>query len=257
LLDAAIRPDATLYDFAELYDAIVTPGPCEAFYLAEARRAGGPVLELGCGTGRLTLPLARDGHEVVGLDASPRMLAAALRKAEWEGLAPTLLLGDMRDFDLGRRFALVIVPCNALAHLTETEEVLSCLAAIRRHLVPGGTLAFDVVLPKPALLAEAEEHWRRLDLGPNPASAIEAEERASYDPVTQVRTAQWRVRPPCGAEMVEARMELRQFFPAELPLLLRLGRFELAARHGDFARNPLTRWGLNQVCLARPLPQAS
>jgi SAM-dependent methyltransferase len=257
LLDAAIRADATLYDFADLYDAIVPPGPCEAFYLAEARRAGGAVLELGCGTGRLTLPLAREGLEVVGLDASARMLAAALRKAEGEGLAPTLLLGDMRDFDLGRRFALVIIPCNALAHLTATEEVLSCLAAIRRHLVPGGMLAFDVVLPKPGLLAEAEETWRRLDLGPNPASAIEAEERASYDPVTQIRTAHWRIRPPCGGGVVEACMALRQFFPAELPLLLRLGGFELVSRYGDFARNPLTRWGLNQICLARPAPQAS
>jgi SAM-dependent methyltransferase len=257
LLDAAIRADATLYDFADLYDAIVPPGPCEAFYLEEARRAGGAVLELGCGTGRLTLPLAREGFEVVGLDASAPMLAAARRKAAREGLAPILLPGDMRDFDLGRRFALVIIPCNALAHLTETEEVLSCLSAIRRHLAPGGTLAFDVMLPKPGLLAGAEEQWRRLDLDPNPSSAIEAEERASYDPVTQIRTAQWRIRPPCGGAVVEAQMVLRQFFPAELPLLLRLGGFELVARHGDFARNPLTRWGLNQVCLSRAADQPS
>ncbi len=246
---------ASIYDLAELYDAIVPPGPCEAFYREEARRAGGAVLDLACGTGRLTLPLARDGHEVLGLDASPRMLAAARRKAERAGLRPTFLHGDMCDFELGRRFALVIIPCNSLAHLAGTEEVLACLGAIRRHLLPGGTLAFDVVLPKPALLAGAEEGWRRLDLGPNPSSAIEAEEIARYDPVTQLRTARWRLRPGCGMARVEAEMTLRQFFPREVPLLLRLAGFELVAHHGDFAREPLMPWSLSQVCIAR-LPQS-
>ncbi len=80
-------PDAapSLYDVADLYDAIVPPGPCEAFYRQEARARGGPVLELACGTGRLTLPLARDGHDVVGLDASEAMLAGARRKAAQAG----------------------------------------------------------------------------------------------------------------------------------------------------------------------------
>ena len=71
----------SLYAEAELYDAIVQPGPCEAFYRDEARRRGGPVLELACGTGRLTVPIARDGHDVVGLDASEAMLTAAAHKA--------------------------------------------------------------------------------------------------------------------------------------------------------------------------------
>jgi SAM-dependent methyltransferase len=240
----------SLYDFAELYDAIVPPGPCEGFYLAEARRARGPVLELACGTGRLTLPLARDGHDVTGLDASPRMLAAAAAKAQAAGLSPRLTLGDMRGFDLRRRFGLVVIACNSLAHLTETEEALACLRAARRHLLPGGTLAFDVVMPGPALLA-AEGGWRRLDHGPNPASAIEAEEKASYDPVTQLRTARWRIRPP-GQGPVEAAFALRLFFPRELPALLRLAGFEPVALHGDFARQALSPWSLSQVCLARP-----
>ncbi len=83
---AASTTPPSLYDLAEVYDAILPPGPCEPFYREEARRAGGPVLELACGTGRLTVPLAQDGHEVVGLDASTAMLARAREKAAGAGV---------------------------------------------------------------------------------------------------------------------------------------------------------------------------
>ena len=96
---SALDGTPSLYDEADLYDAIVQPGPREAFYREQARQWGGPVLELACGTGRLTLPLARDGHEVLGLGASRAMLDAARRKAA--GLPVRFVLGDMRDFDLG------------------------------------------------------------------------------------------------------------------------------------------------------------
>ncbi len=250
----ASAPAPSLYEAAELYDAIVPPGPCEAFYLEEARRSGGPVLELACGTGRLTLPLAREGHAVVGLDASPQMLAAARRKAAERRLALSFVLGDMRAFDLGRRFGLVIISCNSLAHLIGTEEVLACLGAVRRHLSPGGILAFDVVRPDVHSLSRPEDERRRLDLGPNPCSAIEAEEVASYDPVVQVRTSCWHLRRHGFPVQAMAPIRLRQFFPQELPLLLRMAGLELTARHGDFARRPLAAHSLNQICLARESP---
>jgi SAM-dependent methyltransferase len=241
----------SLYDLAEVYDAILPPGPCEPFYREEARRAGGPVLELACGTGRLTIPLAQDGHEVVGLDASPAMLAQAKRKAAEAGVVATFVSGDMRAFDLGRRFGFVLVSCNSLGHMTEPEDLQACLMSIRRHLAPGGVLAFDVVLPDPRHLVSPDGGARRLDLGPNPTSAIEGREWVEYDPVRQLRIAHWRVRPWDREEVALAPLIQRQFFPHELPLLLQASGLELIARHGDFTRNPLEPWSLNQVCLAR------
>ncbi len=248
--DVSTAPPS-LYDLAEVYDAILPPGPCEAFYREEARLAGGPVLELACGTGRLTIPIARDGHDVVGLDASRSMLDAAKRKAEAAGVPVTLVRGDMRNFDLRRRFGLVVISCNSLAHLTRGEDLRACFAAVRRHLAPGGVLAFDVVRPDLSLLSRPEEEARRLDLGPNPASAIEAEEVARYDPIEQVRISEWRIRRRDGARQVMAPLVLRQFFPQELPLLLEAGGLEPLARYGDFARNPLGPGSLNQILLAR------
>jgi SAM-dependent methyltransferase len=240
-----------LYDVPTLYDRVVRTGPCESFYGDLARQTGGPILELACGTGRLTIPLARDGHEVVGLDASRTMLRAARAKAEAEDLDIAFVQADMRSFDLGRRFALIVLCCNSLAHLTTTENVKAGLACILKHLAPGGLFAFDIVNPDVRALAQSHAECVRLDLGPNPSSAIAVEEVASYDPVQQVRIAQWRVLEPDATAHEVAPLSLRVFFPQEVPLLLEAAGLELAARYGDFAGNPLTGDSLNQIGIAR------
>jgi len=247
-LSRMIRP--TLYDHPNLYDRVVRPGPCEAFYRDLASETGGPILEVACGTGRLTLPLARDGHEVVGLDASPAMLRTAKARADAENVEITLVQGDMRSFDLGRHFPLVILCCNSLAHLTTNEDVKAGLACVLKHLSPGGLFAFDVVNPDVRALARSHTECVRLDLGPNPSSAIAVEEVASYDPVQQVRIAQWRVVESDATAHEVAPLSLRVFFPQEVLLLLEAAGLELAARYGDFAGNPLTGDSLNQICIA-------
>ena len=264
--DVVTGSGVALYDVPPLYDLVIRPGPCETYYRAHARRVGGPVLELACGTGRLTIPIAADGHEVVGLDASPAMLRRARQKAEsWtsglrashaeadvpDGLDLTFVEGDMRSFNLGRQFPLVIVSCNSLAHLITNDELKACFSTVLSHLAPGGLLAFDIVNPDVRALARDTLESVRLDLGPNRSSGIAVEEFAVYDPVQQVRILSWRVREPKVGVREVAPFRLRQIFPQELPLLLEASGLELAARHGDFTGNPLTGRGLNQVCLAR------
>ncbi len=241
------RPPS-LYDIPALYDLVVGPGPCEPFYRDLAREAGGPVLELACGSGRLTLPLAREGYPVTGLDGSPSMLASARAKARRENLPIRFVQGDMQAFDLRpQRFALIILACNSLAHLTTTESLRACLRAVRRHLAPDGCFAFDIVHPDPGQLARPGTKAERLDLGPNPSSGIAIEEWSSYDPIEQVRTAAWRICDPrIGVREIQP-LRLRLIFPQELQLLLAAEGLELVARYGDFARNPLTPGGLNQI----------
>jgi SAM-dependent methyltransferase len=242
-----------LYNHPPLYDRVVQAGPCEAFYREVARNTGGPVLELACGTGRLTLPVARDGHDTTGLDASPLMLAAARSKTE-EDLSVTFVTGDMQAFDLGRRFGLVLVSCNSLAHLATNEALRDCFACVRRHLAPGGVFAFDIVNPNVETLARPADQPVRLDTGPNPSTAVQIEEVAFYDPVRQLRTSCWRVLEPGQPGHDLAPLTLRQIFPQELLLLLEASGLELAARFGDFEHNPLEAWSLNQVCLVRACP---
>ncbi|MDF2973537.1 MAG: methyltransferase protein [Microvirga sp.] len=240
-----------LYDLPPLYDLIVQPGPCERFYRDLANRVAGSVLELACGTGRLTIPLALDGHEIVGLDKSHAMLRSAREKADAERVEITFVHGDMRRFKLDRRFSVVIISCNSLAHLTTNEELKSCLRSVAKHLVPGGLVAFDIVNPNLRELLRPETQSVRLDVGPNPSAAVAVEEIATYDPVQQIRVAQWRILDKTDRSREIAPLALRVVYPQEVSLLLDAAGFELAARYGDFDCNPLSSQSLNQICLAR------
>lgn len=146
---------------ARWYDgsyAEIRSGADAAFYRALARESGGPVLELGCGTGRVLLPIARDGLACTGLDSSPAMLDVLRAKDPPPSLQ--LVCAPMEDFDLGgRRFALIFSAFRAFQHLLTVDDQLRCLAAVRRHLAPEGTFALDVFAPfldRTALVDEPE-----------------------------------------------------------------------------------------------------
>jgi len=138
---------------ADLYDH-VTPykeRPDVDFYVEAATEAGGPVLEVGCGTGRVLIPTARAGVDIVGLDFSRHMLDACRQRLEGEPEAVQskiqLLSGDMRNFSLSRTFRLATIPFRPFQHLLTVADQLACLDSIRPHLVDGGRLIFDVFNP--------------------------------------------------------------------------------------------------------------
>ncbi|MEI8258017.1 MAG: class I SAM-dependent methyltransferase, partial [Deltaproteobacteria bacterium] len=124
-----------------------------AFYRRIARLHGGPVLEIGGGSGRISLALARDGHDVDVVDTSRSMLArgqaralAGLRAAEGHGRVE-FRHGDMRAFALGKKFPLVLAPFNTLLHLYEPDDFAACFRTVVAHLAPGGAFVFDVRVP--------------------------------------------------------------------------------------------------------------
>jgi SAM-dependent methyltransferase len=138
---------------AELYDLV--PRYAErgdlGFYLELCRSSRGRILELGCGTGRILIPAARDGCNVVGVDVSEHMLAKCEEKLGTEPKEVQervrLVRGNMTTFDLGSLFACAIIPFRAFQHLTAMAEQLQCLRRIHEHLEPEGTLVFDVFHP--------------------------------------------------------------------------------------------------------------
>ena len=140
-------------DVAELYDYVVpyaTRGDVE-FFIEESRAANGPVLEVGCGTGRVLIPTSRAGLSIVGLDSSAAMLSRCRAKLEAEPddvrSRVRLFEGDMRDFALGQTFALVTIPFRPFQHLLTVDDQLACLTSINRHLEPGGRVILDLFNP--------------------------------------------------------------------------------------------------------------
>jgi SAM-dependent methyltransferase len=116
----------------------------EQFYLQEAVKGGGRALELGCGSGRLTLLIAQNGIDIVGADLSSSMLDAARAKAAAAKVDVPFVQADMRHFDLAGKFSTILIPGNSLLHLLTIDELKQCLASVRRHLEPGGRLVFDI-----------------------------------------------------------------------------------------------------------------
>ncbi len=138
---------ADLYDHVTLY----RHRPDIAFFVEAGREAAGPVLEIGCGTGRVLIPSARAGVDIVGLDLSTKMLAVCQERLHSESVdvqsKVRLVEADMRHFDLPRRFALVTIPFRPFQHLVTVDDQISCLHAVRRHLADDGRLILDLFNP--------------------------------------------------------------------------------------------------------------
>jgi SAM-dependent methyltransferase len=229
------------------------------FYRELARETGGPVLELGCGTGRVLLPIAQEGLECVGLDGSPAMLDALRAKQPPSDLR--LVLAPMQDFDLGpARFRLVFAAFRPLQHLYTVEDQLACLASVRRHLAPGGLFAFDLFQPDLALLALAEEPEYEESRFVDGGDEIVRLASASRDVATQTQAVAIRFerrRDGLAVGSETERFRMRWYYRYEVEHLLARAGFDVVALYGDFDRRPFDRDAKEMVFVARAYSERS
>jgi SAM-dependent methyltransferase len=223
----------SLYADPSLYDLVIPAGSSEKFYLSEAEKRGkGPVLELACGTGRVAIPLARAGQEMVGVDVSPAMLAKAAEKAAAAGVCLTLIEGDMRHLNLGdRRFPLIFITENSFLHLHTTEDFAACLAGVRRYLAPDGVFIFDIFVPGLHILGRDPKQRFLIGRFQDPTRGeITVEETTDYDAGTQIIRSTWYWSTPAQPDFRVTPLNLRQIFPMELPLLIEASGFDMKVR---------------------------
>lgn len=250
------------YDDPDLYDFEYRRRRGDVqFYRGLAREllgAGGRVLELACGTGRVTTALLRDGHSVVGLDLSQPMLQRAATRIDQLGRGAKqrawLVRADARQFALAARFPLIVMAFNAFEHLYTRVEVAACLERVRAHLAPGGRFVFDVQNPNLRWLArDPARRWARTVFRhPTSGERLVYTTNHDYDPVSQIALIRLYYAPmgPPGREQV-VHLSQRKFFPAELEALVSHGGFAVEHRYGDFARLPLDGDAESQVLVCR------
>lgn len=249
------------YDDALYYDHTYrTRTEDVAFYRELVRAHGEPVLEIGGGSGRVSIPLAHDGARVTVLDASAPMLARAKERVKElpRDVRSRLVFrrADMRRFKLDATFPLVIAPFNVVQHLYEPDDFRACFACVRAHLKPDGLFVFDARVPQLRELIRDPHHVYRSRPFVHPALGVRVayEEQFAYDPIKQVQTVTMRFRPeaPPNAQPVEVQLTHRQIFPNEMRALLALGGLRLAGRRGDFSGRPLGPDDDQQIVFARP-----
>jgi ubiquinone/menaquinone biosynthesis C-methylase UbiE len=206
------------------------------FYVDEAVRSGGPVLELGVGTGRIAVPIAASGVEVVGVDFSAGMLEVARERAELAGVTVDLRHGDMREPPVEGAFPLVLCPFRSLLHMETDADRRTALRAVSRCLAPGGRFVFDVFTPAADDIADTHGRWLEREPG--------IWERADWDEET--RTLILRLRSAEG----ETEMSLAWLSVPEWQELLRDEGFVVDTVYGWFDRTPW-RGGEDSIWVCR------
>jgi SAM-dependent methyltransferase len=217
-----------------------------AYYVRQAQIFGGPVLEYGIGNGRIAIPIARAGFDVVGVDLSKPMLTNLEERLRAEPAEVRKRVrarhGDMCSVKLRRRFPLVIAPFNAILHLYRRSEIEAFLQRVRAHLAPGGRFIFDYSTPQAADLCRDPRrryHAPRLR-HPATGEVVRYAERFEYDPLRQLLLVRVEFIPKRGASWTVP-LTHRQFFPLELSALLHYSGFENAVWSADFRDLPPDR----------------
>lgn len=247
------------YDaFAEVYDLFYGDFADDVeMYRGFAERAGDPILEIGSGTGRVALALAEADHDVTGLEPSAVMRALAQQKVDRAQLSDRarFLPGDMRRFQIDRRFGLIIAPLNTFLHNLTVDDQLATLRSIRPHLRPGGLLVLDCFNPDPT--HAFDDHALTL-------------QRAQIDPATGAasllyvaRTVDWAAQQQENIYLAECpaaggvrrfalAAQFRFIFRHEMQLLLKLGGFDLKEVYGSYDLDPFEAGSEKLIAVATP-----
>ncbi len=237
-----------LYEDAEFYDWEFADRDRELpLFRRLAREADGPVLEVGCGTGRLTLPIAADGVDICGLDVSAPMLARARTKAAAAGLEVRWIEDDCRALPPAPAYALIFSATNAMQHLLDIDAVLAFLTAARRALRPRGRLVIDVSNPDVAKLARGPTARYVHKTFRTPAGSLVTVEAASgYRDLQQILWFDLIYREQ-GEVTRTKHVEMRCFFPQELLALCAIAGLQVVERFGGYAGEPLAPGSAKQI----------
>jgi SAM-dependent methyltransferase len=241
-----------IYQDGRHYDQLFgSSGSLPAFWFEAADAYGSPLLELGCGTGRIAIPLAGRGHAVTGIDRSESMLAEARRKGAAAGVAIDWQYADMPSFALGRQFKLAIIANNALCHLLTLADFEQSMAAIRSHLVEDGRLIIDVFVPNLALLLRTEDQLEPFSEyeAPDGSGRVIVTSRSRYDPAAQTRYNTTYYRYPNRADEVAGSLTMRMYFPQELDALFKCNGFRIEYKYGGFDRRPFDALSTMQLLI--------
>ncbi|GAB4576182.1 MAG: class I SAM-dependent methyltransferase [Anaerolineae bacterium] len=244
--------DYTTNDYlAEFYDYVVPYRTRQdvSFFVDLAREAEGPVLEVGCGTGRVLIPTAREGITITGLDVSTAMLNVCRTRLANEAAdvqaRVTLVEYDMRDFDLEQQFALITIPFRSFQHMITVEDQLTSLACMRRHLVEGGRLVLDLFNPSLAYLVDesrlgeyGEEPEFTMPDGRRVVRRARILSRDLLEQVQQVELVYYVTHPDGRQERQSHQFPMRYLFRYEAEHLLVRAGFEVEAVYADYDRSP-------------------
>jgi SAM-dependent methyltransferase len=236
---------------AEFYDYVAPYQTRQdvTFFVEAAQASGGPVLEAGCGTGRVLIPTARAGIHIFGIDLSPYMLDICERRVEQEPIEVQnrvqLDLADMRDFDLGQTFKLIMIPFRPFQHLIEVEDQIACLRCIQRHLADDGRFILDLFNPSLTFLGReitgeevGDEPEFTMPDGRRVLRRNRVVKRDVFKQYQDVELIYYVTHPDGRTERNVHAFPMRYLFRYEVEHLLARCGFEVETLYADYDKSP-------------------
>ena len=219
-----------------------------AFWQRQTNRQKGKILELGCGTGRITIPIAQEGKKISGLEFNDSMIESAKIKASKHKVKIDFYLADMRYFSLNDRFDLIILPYNTIFHLVSLQDFQCCISCVKNHLTPKGKFIVDAWIPNMEKLARKMDDFQELEKYYDPITSelIVLMTRSNYDQVDQIDLCEFIFK---HNDIVKSKVEqpFRIYFPKELEALLILNGFEIESIFGDYDENIINKNSRRQI----------
>lgn len=241
------------YNIPKHYDAMNgEQGSDVDFYVQMAVEKQGSVLDLACGSGRFSLPIARAGCAVTGLDLSGAMINRAREKARAQKLDIDFQLGDIRLFELDKKFDFIFCGFNSSQHLHEEKEFVSFLECVKRYLAPQGVFAFDIFNPSVKMLSRDPLQKYPVSEYPNPEGegTVKVWEYPSYDSAAQISAFKFSYELESKV-LFEEGFSLRNYFPLEMNAILRDAGFSVMEKFGSFRKEPFTSSSMKQIFVCR------
>ena len=249
----AKKSTGPLYKDSRHYDAMNgAAGSDVNFYIQQAKQKNGSVLDLACGSGRFSIPIAKSGLSVSGLDLSNTMLELAKEKAKKENISIDFVIGDIRLFNLGKKFDFIFCGFNSSQHLHEEKEYRSFLDCVRSHLNPDGIFAFDIFNPSISMLNRkpTDKFLVSKYNAPDDGREIEVWEHPSYDSAKQLSSFVFHYVKN-GDVLFKENFSLRNYFPLEMDLILRNSKFNVVKKFGGYKGEPFAESSMKQVFICK------
>jgi SAM-dependent methyltransferase len=209
------------------------------------------ILELCCGTGRLTIPLAKAGLHITGVDNSKPMLEYAAFKAKNENLNISFIEADIRTFDSPTEYDLIFIPFNSIHHLYDNKDFFDTLNVVKKHLKDDGIFIFDCYNPNIQYIAEAEKNQTSIaQYSTTDGRNVKIEQTMKYESVSQVNRIEWHYFIDDRFHSVQ-NLDMRMYFPKELDTYLQWCGFEIIHKYGDFDEKEFENTSDKQIIICK------
>lgn len=205
------------------------------------------ILELCCGTGRLTIPIAQEGYQISGVDLTPSMLEEAKRKALEKKLEIDFIQGDIRTLDLSQQFDFIFVPFNSIHHLYRNSDISNALRCIKNHLKDEGYFLLDCFNPDLQLIVESSGEPKIIsNYATTDGRKVVIKETMHYEKASQINRIKWHYFVDNEFHSIQ-NLDMRIFFPQELDSYLEWNGFHIVHKFGSFAEEPFTDGSQKQI----------